>query len=306
MAAETDKDRAAPPLRHWPPRQPVRPLACVTMARNEAFFLEIWARYYLGEEPDAQLYILDHASSEDVKHGLVERIGPAAEQAIHVVPLPDVPFDVEYKAAALTAFANTLVHCFAQVIASDADEIVLTAPGVRGGLMDVLGRVKGRWLRPLGYNFQQIDGIEAPFDPARPLLEQRSYGTFSSVFTKPAVWRDYNAFGPGQHRSQHRAAFTRQLVLAHLKNIDAGEHNRRAGQRREIAYSDHHWGRGYGRQWRGGGTRKALQAREEELAALQTYGEVAPGFIEELRAAVADDVALVGATAWSSPLTRFA
>lgn len=259
---------------HWPPRDPVAPLACVTMARDDGFFLEIWARHYLAAEPQVRLYILDHASQSDTAADLVARLGPQAARQITVIPLPEFGFDVQYKAAALSALAAALVHGFASVIATDSDEVVLPAPG-EAGLMQILAEEAGDCLMPLGFAFVQHLEREAAFDPARPLLEQRHYGCLSAAYTKPAIWRAANRYGPGQHQTMRPARPLPRLILAHLHHVDAAQHAARSAFRQNVAYSESHWARGFGRAWRKPHPERArefdalLQAPlDESLAAL--------------------------------------
>lgn len=265
----------------WPPRQPVAPLACVTMAHDEPFFLEIWARHYLAAVPGVRLFVLDHGSPQDIAAHLTARIGPQVAAALTVLPLPATPFDVEFKAAALSSLANTLLHGHQTVITTDADEIVLPAPGSALGLCAQLAALPGDCLAPTGFAFIHDTASEPPLDLALPVTEQRRFGLLTAAFTKPAIWRAHNQFGPGQHRSALPARLTPELVLAHLNTVDQGELMRRRAHRRAVGYSPNHTERGFGKLWR------AAEAEAEVVPIPPNplcYSEAAAPFLAALAA----------------------
>lgn len=233
----------------WPQRTPVSSVACITMARDEEFFLEIWVKHYLALIPDAQLFILDHASEKPVSDFIKEAIGGEDALKVTIIRLPDFPFDDDYKAAALSSLANILIHGYRCVVISDADEIVV--PIDRNVDLSVaLMNSVAECTAPLGFEPVERRGEERPFDPSAPVFDQRSYGFFTSGYSKPCIWRNQGAISAGLHKATLDFEYSDDLLLVHLRSVDEKMSLERARRRREVSLSNNQNSKGYGATWK--------------------------------------------------------
>ncbi|PWK60824.1 glycosyltransferase family 2 protein [Roseicyclus mahoneyensis] len=209
----------------------------VTMARDEGLFLTHWLWHYSQALDAPGFLILDDGSAPGTIEAACARV-PAAD--VQVIRLPDGPFDVQYKANALSALATVAVERHAVVIASDADEIVMPVGAARARpLFDLLMEAPAPFAAPVGVSVIHDVAREAPFDPLRPVAAQRRIGRIESAFTKPAIWKGESwLFGKGQHTLVERPTpVAPSLALVHLRLVDVGEFARRQAVRntREIS-----------------------------------------------------------------------
>jgi len=156
-------------------------ICAITMARNDAFFLEHWIAYYgaiLGKE---NLYIyLD---------GTDQPIPPTAGEAtvVHCERIPGqvVAFD-RRRLIHLSNMANELLKKYDLVIGTDADEFLVLDPDVDESLVSYLSNLDiNPSVSGLGVDVGQHLDEEQTIDGSKPFLSQRSYGQVSSRYTKP-------------------------------------------------------------------------------------------------------------------------
>jgi hypothetical protein len=198
-----------------------RGVCLVTMARNETDMLTHWAWHYCRLLEAPKFVVLDDASEPGMLETVQSRV-PEAD--IDVIRLPEGPFSDQYKSNALSALASVMVERYATVITTDADEVVAPIGRHRGrAFEDVLREVPRPFAAPVGITPIHDIQKEGPFDPLRPIGDQRAVGMLKAVSTKPAVWQGEPwIFSPGQHAlRQRRVPVTTALGLIHLKFIDA-------------------------------------------------------------------------------------
>ncbi len=103
-----------------------RPLAVVTMARNEPDYLPIWLRHYgLQVGPD-DCYVLDHASDD----------GSTNDLPCNVIRLPSSPYDIAAVSEVVSSFCASLLRNYSAVIYTDADEIIIADPLIANSLTE--------------------------------------------------------------------------------------------------------------------------------------------------------------------------
>lgn len=230
-------------------RSPATSGVCiVTMARNEVEVLTHWVWHYCRLLEAPKFIVLDDASEP----GMIETVRSRVPEAdIDVIRLPEGPFSDQYKSNALSALATVMVERYATVITTDADEIVTPIGAHRDRpFEELLREVPQPFAAPIGITPIHDAESEGPFDPLRPIGEQRAVGMLKTVSTKPAIWQGESwIFSPGQHAlRQRRTPVTTTLGLVHLKFIDANllaaRQTIRKGREMSEAQGEHlarHW-----------------------------------------------------------------
>ena len=111
-------------IEFWPERTPIAPIAFLTMARDETFMLKAWISNGLRISPDAEFFVLDHASVPALSETLADFIAEVGAK-VNFTRLPSIPFDDSFKAMALSGQAKMLVQCFDVVVTTDCDELLV-------------------------------------------------------------------------------------------------------------------------------------------------------------------------------------
>ena len=192
-------------------------ICAITMARNDAFFLEHWIAYYgaiLGKE---NLYIyLD---------GTDQPIPPTAGEAtvVHCERIPGQVVAAERRRLThLSNMASELLKKYDLVIGTDADEFLVLDPNVDESLVSYLSKLDiNPSVSGLGVDVGQHLNEEQTIDGSKPFLSQRSYGQVSSRYTKPVVVSKPVRWGAGFHRVKgHNFRIDRNLYLLHFGVFD--------------------------------------------------------------------------------------
>jgi hypothetical protein len=252
----------------------------ITMARNEPEFLTHWIWYYSQALERPKFILLDDASDPAMVEGLRARF-PEAD--LDVIRLPEGAFSDQYKSNAMSALALVAVERFAVVIATDADEIVMPI-GAGHDLFQMLREAPKPFAAPIGVAPIQDIATEAPFEPMRPLREQRRAGQLRSASCKPCIWQGEPwLFAPGQHGlRQRRAPIFPRLALVHLKYVDADLLATRQGVRVARSMSPDQ-DEAQARHWRQApGTMRHLPLFEQaaEFRSAPRLTDAIPGYLE--------------------------
>lgn len=269
-------------LEFWPERSPVRPIAFVTMARDEEIFLKAWICNGLRINPDADFYILDHASTVPLSVALEDFCSEWKGQ-INFIRIPAIPFDDDYKAMALSGLAKTLIHSHAVVVSSDCDELLvglgIHSTAVYPKLLEI-----AHFCAPIGFEIVQHPHAEKQFDPLVPVTEQRNFGFFAAGYTKPVVWRGRTEFGAGLHRIRDDFAYESTLALLHLRSVDTQISASRATLRRQYDLSESQLKNGRDAHWRRPIEQK-IDLHQKLLASpvIESASVVLPQFLDELK-----------------------
>ncbi len=202
-------------------------LACVTMVYNEAVFLPIWLRHYAGQVGASHCYVIDHGSDDGSTDGLV---------GVNVIRLPRSPHDDARRARLVSHFCAGLLEYYDRVLHSDVDEIVVADPTDYPTLADYAGVCPHDVVSAVGLNLLQL-AEEAAFDPARPVLSQRSGVAFSSALCKPVLTSREVTWSPGFHCADAEPKFDR-LFLFHLRYFDRATALARLAKTRAMPWAD--------------------------------------------------------------------
>ncbi len=216
------------------PRLPT--VAAVTMVKDEAVMLPLWARHY-GERLGADhVVVLDNDS----------RDGSTDDLDVEVRRLGELPGGSAFERARLDAVnlvAGELLETFDWVVFTDVDEFLVVDPARSGSFKHVLADATGSAVAPLALNVVQDLAAEAPLDPARPILDQRSYAQFAPVMCKPSSKRVPDTWGSASHGLRGPYDVRSDLFMLHLKFADLDLLRTTAAHRRALNLQD---GRGGG------------------------------------------------------------
>ena len=170
------------------------------MVRNDGFFLSRWVQYYGSHLGKENLYILFDGTDQQV---------PSFASGCNTELVPRVAGRVsdadKGRIALLSSKAAELFGRYDLVIGTDADEFLAVDPALNVGLAEFLSGLdtKGRSsFSGLGCDVVQNVSCEAPLDPGRGMLEQRSHIVLSTRYTKASVLCRPVAWGSGFHRTR--------------------------------------------------------------------------------------------------------
>lgn len=227
-------------------------VACMTMVKNDVEFLDIWARYYVGQFGAEHCYVIDHGSDD------MRALDRARAMGVQVLRLPHtypsyasegtlkngatVQFD-RYRFAFLSKQRVALREFYDVVIMHDVDEVLVADPAIHASFADFMAqsaaklRVHGI-LGGIGVEIFHDPASEGAYDPAKPVLSQRSMAHFRLSQCKPVI---FHSDAPGRaHSTSFPFALDPDLWLLHLKFLDrdltvARQHLRHAAvQRGEV------------------------------------------------------------------------
>jgi predicted O-linked N-acetylglucosamine transferase (SPINDLY family)/GT2 family glycosyltransferase len=168
-------------------------VAVVTIAHNEEDLIVPFLEHYFGLGADAA-FLVDN----DCTDRTLPRAGRFAGVVVSGLDSHG-QLDDALRAAAFQRLREGCAGRFDFVILVDTDEFLVPKGGL--GLKEALARHAGQEaLGTEGYDVVQGPG-EAPYDPSRPLLPQRSWGVPKPGYNKPAVLRPEgpSRLSPGQH-----------------------------------------------------------------------------------------------------------
>lgn len=188
-------------------------VAVITMVRDEAFVLPRWIDHYADQVGMDNLVIFDDNSSD----------GSTDDLPCTVHRLPALPGRKGYETARmglLSGIAAGLLAVYDWVVMVDADEFLLPDPKAYANLPDLLADRDVDVIAPMAINVVHHVDSEPPLDPARPLLEQRHYGTFLPLMCKPSLKRVPAPWRSASHGIAAPFAVDPQLFMLHLKFAD--------------------------------------------------------------------------------------
>ncbi len=214
-------------------------VAVVTVVKDEAIMLPLWARHYGERLGCDHLVVLDNAS----------RDGSTDDVAAEVRRLGELPGGRGFEKARLTAVNETaieLLERFDWVVFTDADEFLVVDPDRHDSLSQLLADSSGPAVAPLTLNVVQDLKTETALDPTRPILDQRSYAQFADVMCKPSSKCLPIRWGHASHALHAQYEVRSDLFMLHLKFADLDRLRVSTAHRRALNLHD---GRGGG-SWR--------------------------------------------------------
>lgn len=194
-------------------------IAAITTVRNDALFLPKWIAHYGAAFGPKNLFIfLDGHDQPRPDCALADQVN-----FIHLPHINQKRAKADRRRARIMSdLARALFRCFDIVLATDVDEFLLVDPKVGLGLADYLAQIKGKAsVSGLGLDVGQHLKNEAPLDPARPFLDQRSFAHVSARYTKPNTIFRPLTWGSGMHRIKGRNFhIDPNLYLLHFGMVD--------------------------------------------------------------------------------------
>ena len=184
--------------------------ALQTMVRDEALFLPIFLRYYSRFFAPEDIYVLDHGSID----------GSTEVGGFVRIPVERETVDNGWILDQLKSHQRGLLESYDVVLTVDADEIVAPDPAW-GTLGEYLSGFQEEWVNCVGYEILHLPDREPPFDPRRPVLDQRDYWFAADGYDKPALATVPTPWEVGFHgREDRRLNIDPDLRLIHLHRID--------------------------------------------------------------------------------------
>jgi hypothetical protein len=184
--------------------------ALITVVHNEPVFLPIWLSYYSRFFAPDDLYVIDNETTDGSTDigGFVRIPGkydPVASGNVKAVEkLQHELLEGEYDV----------------VLVTDVDEIVTPTPewGTLGEYMDEFTE---SFVTCIGYELLHMIDREEPYDPSRPILDQRGYWFANGAYNKSALATEPMSWVPGfHHRTDERVNYDPDLRLIHLHRMD--------------------------------------------------------------------------------------
>ncbi len=189
-------------------------IAVVTMVRDDAFFLDIWLRYYGGLFGRENLYIVNHGRGAQVTQ---------MAEGCNVIGIPGIQhknFDMK-RWRLLNNLVMGLRSYYDQVVVGDVDELVVMDPASGQNLRDVLMEAPPRRvMTPVG--LEVIHRVELEPDPVTDqVLGPRRHVRPAPHYSKPCVISAGTKIARGGHFTQHSKLITPEhMYLFHLKFCD--------------------------------------------------------------------------------------
>jgi Glycosyl transferase family 2 len=190
--------------------------AVFTIAQNEPVFLPLWLRYYGRHFDPADIYVLNHDSTDGSS--------AAAEGISNVVGVHrDVSFDHTWLVGVVEDFQSFLLRSYDAVLFAEVDEFVVPDPERYAGVADYVARLDELVARCSGYNVVHYPDDEAPLRFDQPVLRQRRYWHPSPQwYSKRLLSRIPLSWNIGFHQEFNAPdiAPDPELFLVHLHRVD--------------------------------------------------------------------------------------
>lgn len=203
-------------------------IAAFTMAYNEEIFLRLWHHHYSSHFGVEHLYVLDHGSNDESTAFLKQ----------NVVRIPRDKLDESVRAEAVQDFTNFLLKYYEVVIFTDADEMIVADPSRYPNLVSYLEHNRNDLIAPAGLALLHVDDVESSLDITKPILQQRSWARFQSLYSKPLITRRPVNWSAGFHSALASYAIEPDLYLFHLKAMDRTIAHGELRKRNAVAFSD--------------------------------------------------------------------
>jgi hypothetical protein len=204
--------------------------AALTIVHNEPVFLPLWLRYYSRYFEPEDIYVLDHETSDGSTDG----------EGFVRIPVSHDTIDHRWMVEVIEREQHRLLSDgYEVVVVTDVDEIVAPHPA-RGTLGDYLDRFDGEFVNCIGYELIHRVDREPPFDPSRPVLDQRGFWFANLIYDKPAIATVPMRWKPGFHRGLDGSVRRDpDLRLIHLHRMDYDICRARHELRRRRSWNDH-------------------------------------------------------------------
>ena len=203
--------------------------ALLTMVHDEATFLPIWLGYYSRFFAADDIYVLDNDTTD----------GSTAGDGFVRIPVSHGSVDHEWMVRTIEGHQHELLERYDVVVVTDVDELI--APLPEWGTLDrYLDRFDEEWVNCIGYEIVHLPDVEAPYDPSKPILDQRRHWFANGAYDKPAIASVELSWRPGLHaRTDGQINLDPDLRLVHLHRMDYDICLRRHAHRKNRPWNDH-------------------------------------------------------------------
>lgn len=199
-------------------------VAFVTMVYDDAFFLDIWVKYYSRFTERRNLYVITHGP-QDYAHEIAA--GCNIVEVNRRAPYRAMDSD---RFHLVNHFCSGLNYMFDWVVYNDVDELLVLDPEVGPDPVAYIDALDTRQevVSALGVEIIHRVDLESDYDPRRAMLAQRKYMRLNAWYCKPCVTSIPLRWGPDGHGSEHGTYnLSDDLYLFHLKWFDQKFHTDR-------------------------------------------------------------------------------
>ncbi|MGA9371044.1 MAG: glycosyltransferase family 2 protein [Solirubrobacterales bacterium] len=184
--------------------------ALITMVHNEPVFLPIWISYYSRFFAAEDIYVLDN----DTTDGSTDREGFVR------IPVHHDSVDHTWMVETIQGLQHELLDRYDVILVTDVDEIVTPTPEW-GTLGEYIDEFSEWFVNCIGYELLHMVDREQPYDPRRPILDQRGHWFANGAYNKPALATSPMSWLPGfHHRTDGQLNYEPDLRLIHLHRMD--------------------------------------------------------------------------------------
>lgn len=194
--------------------------AVFTMAKNEKWFLPIWVNYYSKFFDEKDLYIINHASTDE-SIDMVKK----EYKKINIINLTYEPFDDIFKINEIKKQQTTLLESYKCTLFSDPDELLVPIKtlDLKKYVNDFINS-ENKTIQSNGWEVIHLPKqgmIEPEIDLTKSILSQRNYWFHSpNWYSKVVLSKDPVNWSPGLHAANNTFTFDYDFYLIHLHRID--------------------------------------------------------------------------------------
>ena len=194
-----------------------KPIAVISMVRNDSFFANKWISYYGAQFGYQNLYLF----IDGIDQPLPEKASKINCFQIPHLHLKRAKADRK-RAKKISDFANFLYSSYHAVLAMDIDEFLVLDPKIKLSLEEYLQKdFKTDSCSALGLDVGQHPKFEETIDLNKTFLSQRKYAKVSDRYTKPIVSFKAIQWGSGFHRIKGKDyIIDPNLFLFHFGLVD--------------------------------------------------------------------------------------
>ena len=194
-----------------------KPVAAISMVRNDVFFADKWISYYGTQFGYENLYLIIDGIDQPL---------PKEASKINCFQIPHQNLKRakgdRKRAKNISEFASTLYPKYKAVLAMDIDEFLVVDPKMKISLKAYLKKdFNTDSISALGLDVGQHPKFENAIDLKKTFLSQRQFAKVSDRYTKPIVSFKAIQWGSGFHRIKgQNYIIDPNLFLFHFGLVD--------------------------------------------------------------------------------------
>ncbi len=204
-----------------------KPIAAISMVRNDSFFANKWISYYGAQFGYENLYLFIDGMDQTL---------PKKASKINCFQIPHQNLKRaegdRKRAKKISDFAHTLYPKYHAVLAMDVDEFLVVDPKMKLSLKSYLQKnFKTDSCSALGLDVGQHPKFENAIDLKKTFLSQRKFAKVSDRYTKPIVSFKPLHWGSGFHRIKGKNyIIDPNLFLFHFGLVDRETSERKSSE----------------------------------------------------------------------------